>query len=51
MMGSLAHLDMTPCSLKLPLPNLLCRIRSWRQKKNQAPPIRAKTNVYVIPDA
>ena len=48
---SLANLDITACSLKLSLPNLSCSIRSWRQKKNQAPPIPLhKRDFYVIPD-
>ena len=51
MMDSLANLDMTACSLRPPLPNLSCSVRSWRQKKNQAPPIPLhKRDFYVIPD-
>ena len=51
MMDSLANLDMTACSLRPPLPNLSCSVRSWRQKKNQAPPILLhKRDFYVIPD-
>ena len=51
MMDSLANLDMAVCSLGPSLPNLSCSVRSWREKKNEAPPIPPrKRDFYVIPD-
>ena len=47
--NSLANLDTMVCSLMPSLTNLSCNIRSWRQRKNQAPPLPSKKrNGYVV---
>ena len=47
---SLANLDAVPCPLVPSLPQLWHYIRSWRQRKNQVPPIPQKRNGYLISD-
>ena len=47
---SLADFDTAACPLMPPLSNLSHNIRSWRQKKNQSPPVIQKRNRYMIPD-
>lgn len=47
---SLADFNTAACPLMPLLPNLSHNIRSWRQKKNQSPPVIQKRNGYIIPD-
>ena len=42
---SSANLDTTACSIIPSLPILSLDIRSWRQKKNQAPPSPPKNRI------